>query len=159
MMLYIITSLSHILYYYIWNYPFHFRFYAKDLGLTPVTLMSSLSYTQKILQFLFIYSYSINNDTLMPYFENLNMGNILLIGIGQTLNLSVYYKLGTKGVYYGNKFGLQLPYITSFPYNIGINNPQYIGCILTLCGLYPLVSLNYVIYASTLYHITMYIEN
>ena len=54
------------------------------------------------------------------------MANILLIGIGQTLNLSVYYKLGIKGVYYGNKFGLKLPYITSFPYNIGINNPQYI---------------------------------
>lgn len=158
-MLYVITSLSHILYYLIWNYPYDFIFFAYDCRVTPVTLMSSLSYIQKIFQFLFIIYYSFTNDTLIPYFENLNILNILLIGIGQTLNLSVYYKLGTKGVYYGNKFGLELPYITTFPYNIGIKNPQYVGCILTLCGLYPLISFNYVIYASTLYQITMYVES
>jgi len=157
-MLYIITSLSHILYYVIWNYPTDFVNFSQELKLSPFKLMSNVAYIQKILQILFIYSYSINNNTIIPYLENLNVGNIMLIGIGQTLNLSVYYKLGIRGVYYGNKFGLELPYITTFPYNIRINNPQYIGCILTLCGLYPLISFEYLIYSSSLYYFTMYVE-
>ena len=73
--------------------------------------------------------------------------------------LAVYYKIGIIGVYYGNKFGYYLPWITTFPYNIGINNPQYIGCILTLFGLYPLLSIEYIIYASCLYQITSFIES
>ncbi len=158
-MLYLITSFSHLFYYYIWNHREHFIFFAEHYNLSPIKLITYLGFTQKILQFIFIYLQSINNNTLIPYFENLNIGNIILIIIGQILNISVYYKLGTKGVYYGNIFGLNLPYINTFPYNIGIKNPQYTGCILTLCGLYPLISFEYIIYSSTLYHFTIYIES
>ena len=121
--------------------------------------MINLSYLQKILQLSLIINYSIDNNTLISYIENFNILNFLLILIGQILNFAVYYKIGIIGVYYGNKFGYNLPWITTFPFNIGIKNPQYIGCILTLCGLYKLLSLKYIVYASSLYHITTYIES
>tara|TARA_B100000497_G_scaffold12826_1_gene14656 strand:- start:188 stop:520 length:333 start_codon:yes stop_codon:yes gene_type:complete len=105
-----------------------------------------------------ILNYSIEHNTLIPYIENFNIMNLLLLTIGQTLNTAVYYKLGLIGVYYGDRLGYQLPYIITFPYNIGIKNPQYVGCVLTLCGLYPLISINYLIYSSGLYCITTYIE-
>ena len=143
-MLYLITSLSHILYFYVWDFTDHFI---------------SVSIIQKILQIIYIIIYSIQNNTLLIYIEEFNIINFILILLGQTLNISVYYRLGIKGVYYGSKLGFMLPYITTFPYNIGIHNPQYIGCMLTFFGLYPLLSPRYILYTSSLYYISGYIEN
>ena len=41
-------------------------------------------------------------------------GAILLV-VGQTLNLGVFYRLGTVGVFYGNRFGRDLPWCDEFP--------------------------------------------
>lgn len=159
MILYLITSLSHILYFFVWDYTDNFINLSRYLHITPLLLIKYLSYLQKILQISLLINYTIQNNTLIPYLININPVNFSAIIIGQILNFSVYYKLGTKGVYYGNKFGYSLPYIKSFPYNIGIKDPQYTGCILTICGLYPAIPAQYIIYASSLYHITIYIES
>jgi len=157
-MLYFITSLSHILYFFVWDFTEQYIKLSYYLQTTPIFLLTFLSIFQKLLQFNLIIYYSILNDTIIPYVEDFNIINLLLIITGQVLNMSVYKKLGAKGVYYGNKLGHTLPYITTFPYNLGIKNPQYVGCILTLCGLYPLISIRYLMYSSSLYYITMYIE-
>ena len=158
-MLYFITSLTHILYFFIWNYTDKYIKFSYYLRTSPIFLMTLLSLLQKLIQISLIINYSIQNNTLIPYVSNFNIYNFILITIGQILNISVYYKIGIIGVYYGNKLGYNLPWITTFPYNIGINNPQYIGCILTLFGLYPLLSIEYIIYASSLYQITSFIES
>ena len=72
-----------------------------------------------------MYNYSIQ----LTYFKS----KLLVIIAGQLLNMSVYHKLGLEGVYYGSRFK-KLPMVTSFPYNM-VNNPQYIGCILTQYGI------------------------
>ena len=157
-MLYFITSLSHILYFFVWDFTEQYIKISNYLQTTPIFLLTFLSIFQKLLQYNLIIYYSILNNTIIPYVEDFNIINLLLIITGQALNVSVYKKLGAKGVYYGNRLGYNLPYITTFPYNLGIKNPQYVGCILTLCGLYPLISIRYLMYSSSLYCITMYIE-
>jgi len=157
-MLYLVTSLSHLLYFFVWSFTDRFLCICYYLDVNPSFLISSLSIIQKSLQMGAILNYSIEHNTLIPYIENFNIMNLLLLTIGQTLNTAVYYKLGLIGVYYGDRLGYQLPYITTFPYNTGIKNPQYVGCVLTLCGIYPLISINYLIYSSGLYCITTYIE-
>jgi methylene-fatty-acyl-phospholipid synthase len=80
---------------------------------------------------------------------------------GQLLNYKVYEKLGYQGVYYGFKFGYKIPWITTFPYNI-LNNPQYIGCQLTLVSImmfYPYYEICKICcFWIYLYVITSYVE-
>ena len=62
------------------------------------------------------------------------IGTILCI-LGQLLNISVYKTIGRNGVYYGNRFGLAIPWVNTFPYNNKyIKHPQYIGATLIWIG-------------------------
>ena len=157
-LLYVVTISSHSLYFFIWNFPQKFINLTKNINSNPVCVMYYLCVLQKLLQFTLIFIISYLNKTLIPYLLNLNLIKILLILTGQTLNMSVYSKLGITGVYYGNKFGYKTKWITSFPYNI-LSNPQYVGCILTFLGLYGLIDTHYIIYSIILYLITMYFES
>jgi methylene-fatty-acyl-phospholipid synthase len=62
---------------------------------------------------------------------------LLLIIVGQGLNLSVFYRLGTVGVFYGNKFGHRVPWNGAFPFSV-FDHPQYIGALLTIWGFFLL---------------------
>ena len=42
-------------------------------------------------------------------------------------------------VYYGFKLGHKVPWVTGFPFNLGISHPQYVGATLTLWGLAALL--------------------
>jgi hypothetical protein len=63
------------------------------------------------------------------------IADLVLIGVGQALNSGVYSSLGTTGTYYGVRFGETVPWVTTFPYNLGMPDPQYWGSIFTLVGL------------------------
>ena len=102
-MLYFITSLTHILYFFIWDYTDKYIKFSYYLQTSPIFLMTLLSSLQKLTQISLIINYSIQNNTLIPYVSNFNIYNFILITIGQILNISVYYKIGIIGVYYGNK--------------------------------------------------------
>ncbi len=66
--------------------------------------------------------------------------SLLLPGIafllfGQHLNLAVYNALGVNGVYYGNRFGKDIPWVKSYPYSVWADmHPQYLGCLASLAG-------------------------
>ena len=62
--------------------------------------------------------------------------SFLLISIGQTLNFSVYNKIGLDGVYYGFKLGRKVDWVEGFPFNVGTRHPQYVGAILSWWGLF-----------------------
>ena len=57
-----------------------------------------------------------------------------LILFGQLLNFSIYDAIGKNGVYYGNKFGISIPWCTSFPFNVFTAHPQYCGAVMTVLG-------------------------
>lgn len=58
-----------------------------------------------------------------------------LIAVGQLLNLSVFYRLGRTGVFYGNRFGHDVPWIRSFPFSV-CPHPQYLGTAISIWGLF-----------------------
>jgi len=59
----------------------------------------------------------------------------VLMTIGQALNFCVFYRLGNIGVFYGNKFGHDVPWNHRFPFSI-IDHPQYVGALLTIWGFF-----------------------
>ena len=62
---------------------------------------------------------------------------VSLIGIGQFLNLSVFYRLGTVGVFYGVHFGYAVPWTRAFPFSFAwLKHPQYVGTVLSIWGLF-----------------------
>ena len=157
-MLYFTTALSHITYYFVWKFPYNFIKFSKYLNCNPLNLLYRLCIIQKILQAFFIYKSAEDNNRITPYYEKFNLVNLSLLTVGQVLNISVYYKLGIIGIYYGNKLGYKVKWINSFPFNV-VSNPQYLGCIFTLCGLYGLIDFPYLLYSTSLYYITGFIES
>lgn len=60
-----------------------------------------------------------------------------LMSIGQFLNLSVFYRLGTVGVFYGAHFGYAVPWTHAFPFSFPwLKHPQYFGTVLSIWGLF-----------------------
>ena len=59
----------------------------------------------------------------------------LLIAGGQSLNFLVFKRLGTKGVFYGSRFGQDVPWVDDFPFSV-LNHPQYVGTVASIWGLF-----------------------
>jgi protein-S-isoprenylcysteine O-methyltransferase Ste14 len=58
---------------------------------------------------------------------------LALIAAGQALNIGVFRRLGHTGVFYGNRFGYEVPWYTGFPFTV-TPHPQYVGSLLTIWG-------------------------
>ena len=63
-----------------------------------------------------------------------------LIICGQILNAGIYRAIGKAGVYYGFKYGFQVPWCTGFPFNVCTAHPQYLGATMTSFGMVILLS-------------------
>ena len=64
----------------------------------------------------------------------LGLGGAMII-IGQILNISVFYRLGKVGVFYGNILGYELPWCREFPFS-WLKHPQYVGTVLSIWGFF-----------------------
>lgn len=64
---------------------------------------------------------------------------LVFVVFGQHLNARVYELLGQDGVYYGYRFGKNIPWRTEWPYS-HVRDPQYLGASCTLIGGLLLVS-------------------
>ena len=60
----------------------------------------------------------------------LGLGLALIAG-GQTLNLSVFYRLDKVGVFYGDRFGHQVPWCRGVPFSL-FKRPQYAGTLFSI---------------------------
>src|SRR5215471_13609260 len=58
-----------------------------------------------------------------------------LILVGQALNFSVFYRLGARGVFYGNKYGYEIPWVRGFPFSV-LTHPQYVGAVCSIWGFF-----------------------
>lgn len=65
---------------------------------------------------------------------------IQLIACGQILNAGIYRAIGKAGVYYGFKYGIDVPWCNSFPFNVCTAHPQYLGATMTSFGAVILLS-------------------
>ena len=133
----ITLSLEHIGYTFCWFNPNKLLNYFKSPNKCVYNIEKFL-YFNKFLQIgcinYYLYSLYIKEQLHYNYDYSylLLLLNLVVLSVGQTLNLSVYNSLGRNGVYYGHQFGLEIPWCTKFPYNVKfISHPQYIGACLS----------------------------
>jgi methylene-fatty-acyl-phospholipid synthase len=141
-----VLSLPHIIYAFIWHFPEKYVEMCKNPCINPADLTVAIVIIGKLLTFvtciswyLYINDYFLGENPEYPTSPlKLVTGSIMLI-VGQWLNSAVFNALGVHGVCYGFKLGLTIPWITGFPFNIGVSNPQYVGCILTNFGIITMI--------------------
>jgi len=59
---------------------------------------------------------------------------VVSIALGQSLNLAVFHRLGRVGVFYGARFGHEVPWVRGFPFSM-LAHPQYVGTVASIWGL------------------------
>ncbi|MGO9449470.1 MAG: methyltransferase [Candidatus Binataceae bacterium] len=137
-----LLAVERIAYVWAWRWPESFlRFCAHpavaSLG-EPVVVLEKLFYCFKAIQYTVFagWCYLYGNGSLSP------TGNIPALAIGgglivtgQILNFSVFYRLGFTGVFYGNRFGYDVPWHNEFPFSL-LKHPQYVGTLLSIWGFF-----------------------
>ena len=63
-----------------------------------------------------------------------SLGAVLIV-VGQILNVSVFYRLGKVGVFYGDRFGHEVRWCQKFPFS-WCKHPQYIGTLFSIWGFF-----------------------
>ncbi|CAK9322448.1 unnamed protein product [Citrullus colocynthis] len=137
-------------YYVLWNRP---QLWVNLCGKSrePCKLMAQVSVFLKLLQFLSIFYVSSFSWPPPLYFWP-------LMAFGQFLNFRVYQLLGESGVYYGVRFGKNIPWVTKFPFGY-IKDPQYVGSILSLFACLSWVPLQYILLWTLGYIFMMHVES
>lgn len=139
-------SFERLCYLHISRAPEHFRRFCQrpavaSLG-EPVEVLQKLFYGFKTIQItVFLgWCYVHSQGTLWPVDRGvwpLTIGAVLLI-VGQLLNAAVFYRLGTVGVFYGNKLGYHVPWSQDFPFS-WLKHPQYVGSVCSIWGFFVLM--------------------
>lgn len=60
------------------------------------------------------------------------------IAVGQTLNWSVFWRLGWIGAFFGDRLGYDVRWSREFPFSL-LSHPQYVGTVLTIWGVFALM--------------------
>ena len=111
--------------FYAWVYMFPKQF----LRVGKPVLFKIVGYGFKPLQFFFAF---LCTKTTGVSWNSLCFG-LILIFLGQLLNMSFNSRLGQSRVYYGVELGVEeFKLYTGFPFDIG--HSQYKGCILCILG-------------------------
>jgi phosphatidyl-N-methylethanolamine N-methyltransferase len=141
-----LLSIERICYLWIWRKAAAFRYWSARpiwawIG-APVDILAVLFGGFKALQVAVFagWCYVYGNGSLWPLngtVPSLTAG-ALLIAIGQSLNIGVFYRLGKVGVFYGSKFGYRVPWQEGFPFSF-FKHPQYVGTVLSIWGFFLLM--------------------
>jgi hypothetical protein len=138
-----LLSLERICYVLVWRYPNLFKAFCNRLGALsangPVSVLQMLFYCFKTIQlavfFAWCYLYAAGSFSLLNGgLLSLVVGGALIVA-GQILNFSVFYRLGTTGVFYGNQFGYEIRWCREFPFSI-LKHPQYVGTLFSIWGFF-----------------------
>jgi hypothetical protein len=123
------SFIEHFFYSFVCIFPAFFYKYDNP----PITIHKGLILNKVIQSLSLFYMNEMNIE-----FNSIFLTGSILIGVGQLLNISVYKAIGFNGVYYGILFGekYKVPWVTSFPYNMPIKHPQYIGAYLCYLGVW-----------------------
>lgn len=140
-------SLERVAYVWIWRNPDEFSALSRRGALAvlgePVDAVRRLFYGFKLIQCLVFGAWiAFHGGWLggsVPVFLSERSGAIALglglIAAGQTLNFAVFRRLGRIGVFYGNRFGHEVPWVHGFPFSV-LTHPQYVGTVASIWGLF-----------------------
>mmetsp|Transcript_104995 Transcript_104995/g.306767 ORF Transcript_104995/g.306767 Transcript_104995/m.306767 type:complete len:230 (-) Transcript_104995:149-838(-) len=138
-------SLNYFMHGFIWNCPKQFselcgKSPLQALGDHPVDVFAKLEVVAKLVQLVSIALF-LGRSGLAAVLEALAGAPFwcwgvlgLYVALGQVLNFAMYVAIGNAGVYYGFKYGREVPWCYGFPFNAGLRHPQYVGVVLTLWG-------------------------
>ena len=138
-----LLGLERLCYVWLWRAPEAFGAFCDRPTIAyigkPVDVVQKLFYGFKVIQgAVFVgWCYVYGHGSLWPLSGSvwaLGLGGALL-AVGQILNVSVFYRLGKVGVFYGNKFGYTLPWCRAFPFSL-LQHPQYVGTVLSIWGFF-----------------------
>jgi phosphatidyl-N-methylethanolamine N-methyltransferase len=139
----VLLSIERICYVLVWRAPEVFRLWCAHPAVArvggPVDVLQGLFVLFKLLQVAVfaVWCCAFADDALLPLPAPpaaLAVG-VLLIASGQALNLSVFGRLGRIGVFYGARFGHEVPWCDGFPFSY-LRHPQYVGTVMTIWGLF-----------------------
>lgn len=133
-----LLAIERVGYDWAWRRPEQFRLQAARLGIhDPVRALELLFYVFKVLQIGVVAAWCLYFGRLYGWPSNLfgpaGLAAVLLLVVGQVLNVAVFLRLGRLGVFYGNRFGHHIPWRTGFPFAL-LRHPQYVGAALTVWG-------------------------
>jgi methylene-fatty-acyl-phospholipid synthase len=138
-----LLSIERLSYYWIWHNPEAFQSLCDRPAIAvfgePIDILQKLFYIFKAIQLsVFVGWCVVFADGTLPLpsggLLSTTAGGILMM-IGQTLNLSVFYRLGKPGVFYGNKLGYEIPWCYGFPFTV-CRHPQYLGTLISIWGFF-----------------------
>lgn len=138
-----LLALPHAVYCFVWTQPRRWTALCGKARLQPVSALASFGAVVKLLQLALVGVYYLAVAPVIALSE-IGIFRFLFCGalicFGQLLNVATYRALGKAGVYYGFKLGRKIPWVTSFPFNIGLSHPQYVGSVLTIWGIFALTT-------------------
>ena len=80
-----------------------------------------------------LYERALRHQPLVPSFQSTPLA-YLLLGLGNTLVLTSYYRLGLTGTFLGDYFGILMDEpVTGFPFNV-TGAPMYWGSTMSFLG-------------------------
>lgn len=141
-----LLSVERVAYIVIWRDPAAFRRWSCRSGVAtfddPVESLALLFVAFKVLQMSVFLGWhlAVGDGTLWPYSRDPGIlaAGLVLIGLGQALNLSVFQRLGKAGVFYGNRFGYPVSWCREFPFT-WFDHPQYVGTVTSIWGFFLLM--------------------
>jgi len=134
----VLLSLERVCYVWAWRAPDSFRKFCDHPMVArfgePIRVLQKLFYGFKGLQLAVFFGWcywygGLSGDALW-----FGIGSALIL-MGQVLNFSVFYRLGSVGVFYGTKFGYQVPWCRKFPFSL-LKHPQYVGTLVSIWGFF-----------------------
>ena len=116
----------------------------KRMGKKPLDVVLTIFYINKVIQlgtFLGFYFYILDFES--PFNRGFAWAKVTplqwiwlvhAIVLGQGLNASIYRAIGKPGVYYGYRLGVDVPWVTGFPFSV-VPHPQYFGVCVAVIGI------------------------
>lgn len=157
----LLLSIERITYFWVSHYPENWRRLCTAFGAqAPVAALHKLFYLFKAIQLSVFFGWcALLADTGLPWptapLPAMLLGS-LCIAFGLVLNASVFYRLGSVGVFYGQQMGHNLPWVHGFPFSL-FRHPQYLGTLVSIWGFflvmrYPYPDWFYLPLLQTLYY-------
>jgi phosphatidyl-N-methylethanolamine N-methyltransferase len=134
-----LLSVERVSYVWICRNPGRFGAFAARWRAEPVDALRVLFFGFKVLQAaVFLgWCFAVGDGRVWPpdgSASTIAAGGAL-IAAGQILSAAVFYQLGRAGVFYGTKFGHDLPWCRAFPFSL-FDHPQYVGTVLSIWGFF-----------------------
>lgn len=134
-----LLSLERVGYLWAWRRPEAFARRVRALGLAddPVIGLERLFYGFKVLQIGVLTGWiAWRQGDAFPALAPepwAFWGGLALVVVGQALNFGTFRAIGRTGVFYGVRFGHDVPWCSKFPFNL-VDHPQYVGTVMTIWG-------------------------